>query len=286
MSARAALLAAVLLAACRSQQPDLSENQPTRQKTLSEKVLRRVAQAAAGSVEDRADAALALGEVVIPGQAPRLRLLAAGDDAVTADGAAVALVRILLLREPDDLAALEGCVRTESNAVVRAQCLRVLAPFAKASSWAVVEKALAAEEAPVREAAYALLAAAPSFAPREAALSLLPPRGLAGAPGDQARTAVETGVATRPVPAPVPVGSPTPEPLLDLLEADEPARQREGLRALLEQPGLLDTTSRRLESALVHALEAQDANVQLLTGAVWLRRSLHVSPPRIDPGVR
>lgn len=113
------------LSACRSEPaPPPPETRPL---DLAERVLAWVTRLDGADEQTRADAALALGEVAMPVHAPRLRLLVAGDDETVARGAAIALVRILHLREPSP-EALDRCVREETNDLVRAECDRHRGP--------------------------------------------------------------------------------------------------------------------------------------------------------------
>lgn len=80
------------------------------------------------------------------------------------------------------------------------------------------------------------------------------------------------------------VQPPAARPVVPLLESDDPEQRREGLRLLLTLPTAGEGES-RLESGLVHALTDPDGRVVMLASALFLRRSLSVSPPPIDAAV-
>ena len=121
----------VLAAGCPSDPAPAPPQSPGRkQLDLSERILAAVPTLAKGDAGAQGDAALALAEVAVPGHSARLRLIAADDNPILGRGAAVALVRIRLLREPTRDATLGECVKSETNQWVREECARRLAPAA------------------------------------------------------------------------------------------------------------------------------------------------------------
>jgi hypothetical protein len=223
--ARVAVMLGAVLLGCEGA-PTLPAEHPARQRMLGERILARLYHLETTAPGERGDVALAIAEVVMPTEAPRLRLAVAGDDPTLAQGAALALARILDRRE--GAVGLATCARSDTNPFVRSACLRELA----------VEQPQLARgiEAP----------------------------GVAGTPW-------LSGHTLRPV-----------KPLLD---SDDPEQRREGLRILLTVPQAEKAGEPRLENALVHALSDKDARVVLLASAVFLRRSLRVSPPPADAAV-
>ena len=116
------VLLLLAIAACHS--PPKQPPPPKQPVEMGEQIFALLPKVAKADEATRSDAALALGEVVIPGYAPRLRLIVSGDDPVLAEGAAKALVSIRLLRAPGP-ETLADCSRTETNALVRNQCVRM-----------------------------------------------------------------------------------------------------------------------------------------------------------------
>ncbi len=208
------------LAACHST-PAIPKSPVARQHVLGERILVALAHAKSESPSARSDLGLALGALVLPTQAPRLRLAVAGDDPSLAAGAAVALARITSRR--DGQLGLLDCARHDTNSFVRAAC-----------------------GAKLRQVAPSL------------ALKLPPPPAAPSAPLPSARD-----VST-------------------LLESGQPRQRRAALRLLLTVPGADRRGDARLQRDLVDALGDADAQVALLASALFLRRSLALSPPPVD----
>lgn len=279
--ARAALVVAVVVAGvagCQRSEEVLSGHQPTRQADLSERLLRFAATARTGSPEVREDAARALAEVVMPTQSPRLRLFAAGDDPVLADGAAEALARILVRRDPAP-EVLRNCAKSETNSFVRARCLARWtrrAATSGASAVAELVAALGSGDEHLRAAAVGLVVAhGAALAPgREALVKALelptPVAELA-----RARAALERTSDPAPVLA-------SPGDTKALLESPELPRRRDALRRLLAAESV---PGPELTAPLVHALESDDAQLRHLAEAVFLRRSLEMAPPPAEAAV-
>jgi len=143
-TARLALLLALGTWACSSPDP-LPTATVARQLDLAGRIIMDLGKLPKGDVGAAEDGARAVAEVAVAGYAPRLRLLAAEDDAALARGAARALVQIRLLRAPDRVPTLAECVRTETNAFVRDECRRESAgpiadpPSAPAVRWALLD---------------------------------------------------------------------------------------------------------------------------------------------------
>jgi hypothetical protein len=175
------LIAAMLLAACPSHEQDSAGGKgPEREPlNLAGLIFTGLPKLPANDPPAREDGALAVAEIAVPGYAPRLRLLVAGDDDVLARGAAKALVRIRLMRENDRQATLAECTKTETNRWVREECARQMAgsPEASASpSAAEVLPALRSGGAEERRAALRRLLAgssAPDGATQEGLVHLL-----------------------------------------------------------------------------------------------------------------
>jgi hypothetical protein len=77
-----------------------------------------------------------------------------------------------------------------------------------------------------------------------------------------------------------PLTKPTKE-LVALLESDDAEQRRSGLRLILNSSQTAPGDD-LLESALYHRLDDPDTRVRLLTSALYLRRSLVVSPFAIE----
>ncbi len=103
-----------------------------RQQVLGERILVALAKARGGSPAATADLALAVSALKVPAQVPRLRLLVAGDDALLAAGAAIALCGI----EARDggKSGLADLARTDTNPFVREACRQELSHTAPALS--------------------------------------------------------------------------------------------------------------------------------------------------------
>jgi hypothetical protein len=84
---------------------------------------------------------------------------------------------------------------------------------------------------------------------------------------------------TAPVPAP-----PALEPLLPLLDSDNPALRRKGLRLMLRVPGA-GAGDVAVDNAVVRGLRDQDPQVALLAAALLLRQSIAEVPPALSTAI-
>jgi hypothetical protein len=122
---RPVLVLLLALGAC-SEPSAPPPNPALKQRTLAEKILHRAVRVGSLPPEARKDVALALGEVALPTQSARLRLIVAAEDPILAAGAAQALTKTIARREGE--AGLNDCARTETNEHVASACKAALAP--------------------------------------------------------------------------------------------------------------------------------------------------------------
>jgi hypothetical protein len=122
------VLPVLVFAACTAESPAAPPVTPaSRQLDLGGRIFTEIPKLPADPGA-QGDGGLALAEVSIPGYAARLRLFVAGDSDPLARGAAEALVRIRLIRQPNRDATLAECVKTETIRWVREACARQMSP--------------------------------------------------------------------------------------------------------------------------------------------------------------
>ena len=131
------------LAAGCDDSPALPAEHPTRQRSLSERIVGWARHASKMSAEHRGDLCLALAEASIPAVSGRLRIIVSGEDAVLSRGAALALAKTLHRRDGSE--GLVECWREDTNPFVRTACLDVLRDLDAAAFKALAETVAASE---------------------------------------------------------------------------------------------------------------------------------------------
>lgn len=164
-------LALIVLATACDDSPALPAEHPTRQRSLSERIVGWARHASKMSAEHRSDLGLALAEASMPAVSGRLRIIVSGEDPVLARGSALALARTLHRRDGAD--GLVECWREDTNPFVRAACLDVLRDLDPAGFKALAETVASAQQPDLRARKAELEAPRPALPPSVPVMPLL-----------------------------------------------------------------------------------------------------------------